>query len=158
MNKQDFYDEEDWNEVETSISHIGDILDQLQNGKINKQVIKEYINLKSEVSSKNKPVEELLFLKKYINILSSSITSLVLERILELKKEDNLKKEDKEKLKEFDDELLGVGEIKKILKVSPPMVYKYIHSGKLKSVKVGSGRYKVYKSDLKNFIKDYRPD
>ncbi len=148
---KDPFDEEDWEEDPSSIFSLGIILDELQSGKISDQEIKKYVEVKSEVSSKNDPVKELLFLRDYISLLSSKVNSFVYKRLIELKKE-NISPEEKDKIIKIDKDLLSVIEVSKIIRVSRQQVYNLIDEGKLQAYQLGKKGRRVSKKELEEFI------
>lgn len=148
---KDPFDEEDWDEDPSSIFSLGIILDEIQSGKISDKDIKKYVEVKSEVSSKNDPVKELLFLRDYISLLSSKVNSFVYKRLIELKKE-NISPEEKKKIVKIDKDLLSVIEVSKIIDVSRQQVYNLINEGKLQAYQLGDKGTKVSKIELENFI------
>ena len=147
----DPFDEEDWNEGISSMFSLGAILDELQSGKINDEEIKNYINIKSEVSSKNDPVKELLFLKDYVSLLSAKVNSFVYKRLIELKKE-KIEPKDKDGIIKVEKDLISIIEISKIISVSRQQVYNYINNGSLKAYQIGKKGLRVSKKDLEDFI------
>jgi len=147
----DQFDEEDWDEDPSSIFLLGSILDEIQSGKISDKEIKRYVEVKSEVSSKNDPVKELLFLRDYISLLSSKVNSFVYKRLIELKKE-NISTDEKKKIIKIDKDLLSVIEVSKIIGVSRQQVYNLIEEGKLPSYQLGKKGLKVSKNELEKFI------
>jgi excisionase family DNA binding protein len=150
-NYTDPFDEEDWDENPSSIFSLGIILDELQSGKISDEEIKRYVEVKSEVSSKNDPVKELLFLRDHISLLSSKVNSFVYKRLIELKKE-NLSQEEKNKIIKIDKDLLSVIEVSKIIGVSRQQVYNLMDDRKLPYIQVGEKGRKVLKSELEKYI------
>ena len=150
-NHTDPFDEEDWDENPSSIFSLGIILDELQSGKISDEEIKRYVEVKSEVSSKNDPVKELLFLRDHISLLSSKVNSFVYKRLIELKKE-NISPEEKKKIVKIDKDLLSVIEVSKIIGVSRQQVYNLIEEGKLSSYQLGKKGLKISKTELEKFI------
>lgn len=71
--------------------------------------------------------------------------------IIAVKNDKNRKRKDKIMTVKGKDIVLTTREAAKYLKISKPTFFKYIHSGKIKAVKVGNG-FRVHQSELHRFL------
>jgi len=55
----------------------------------------------------------------------------------------------------FNENILTIEEVSKVLKVSKRTVYRWVDSGDLKTARIGRKTYRVFESDLKKFIRKY---
>lgn len=58
----------------------------------------------------------------------------------------------------MDDQALKVSQVAKRLGLSTMTVYRLIHSGKLRAVKVSEKSYRVYLSALVDYLRERNPD
>ena len=158
MNNNEFdrYGEEDWNEEPTSLHHLGQILDDIQNKSITKKDIKDYIELKSIVSSKDDPIKELLFLREHINILSSTMIYLINRKLYDLKNKEVDVKSGKIDMVDLENPLYSINEVGKILNLQRQSVYNIIKKGHIRVIKQPGRGMKISSQDLNEYIQKYR--